>query len=47
MKVDTKQMDELDRILVVGTSANARKCHVWNHTQAHLFIPEASVAGFV
>lgn len=47
MKADTKQMDELDRILVVGTSANARKCHVWNHAQAHLFIPEASVHGFV
>lgn len=47
MKADTKQMGELDRILVVGTSANARKCHVWNHAQAHLLIPEASVPGFV
>lgn len=34
MKADTNQMDELDRILVVRTSASSRKCHVWNPAQA-------------
>lgn len=28
MKADTKEMDELDRILVVRMSANSRTCHV-------------------
>lgn len=32
MKAGTRQMDELDRILVVRTSANSRKCHVCYHT---------------